>query len=1588
MASNSNQSTGAPATANSTQSAGSSAAASNQQSIDSGHVSGNTVSAIGPDDVLFTTQYVNDNSWPADFELDINLGNWPQWNRHVTLLSDRQGFTDWLNGTLSRPPKATHAKAHHIWAINDRSLKAFLLSHISQRDYDSVCTLPTAHSVFEALQKTHENQGLHAKLVLLKQAIDTRFQPGVPLDQTMDDIRALHKRIIRMGPIDDDELLSIILINALNGNFESLQSNIMSLSQEANFSSQIVERRLTTEANLIRRRTEQNPAAASTVLAAQSLGYNGKPRSLCTHCKKPGHLADFCIHPGGKMAGRPIEEARNAQRAASGKSTRDPKAPQPATAKVATSDSSAPSPSSVGHSAPSADSVIIGGVTYYPGPSSQSSAAYLAHTQTARIETLSPDTDSSPGSDYYSYHSYLALGGSVTASVDWDSHVQASDPLDSEPQPVLSVHARALLSRPVECPFILDSGASHHISPERSDFKTLRPIAPHPIQGFNGSSTSAIGIGDIDLCVASGHKLSLKDVLFVPSCSTRLVSVSALTQNGYNFVTFGPADCWLSDKHDKIIIRGSLSITSGLYVLNCPSARVTHTKPVPIPSPSALYAKRVPDLETWHRRLGHCGNRTITDMARDKVVKGMPIDLSTSPPVCDSCILGKQTRSSVPKTREGIRATSLLGRVYVDLCGPMPVTSRSGRRYSMNLIDDHSGYVWSLPLKLKSEASSVLRGWHRAVENQSGHKLKILVTDNGELASKSMADWCTEHGIDHQFTAPYTSAQNGRVERLHRTILGRARSMRLACNAPASLWDEFCATAAYLANLTASSSLNGRTPHELWFGKIPSLSHLREIGCRAFALIQTNNPKIFRRSTPCTMIGYAPHSKAYRLWDNTNGAIFNSFHVTFIEHLDSLPTDLLPGKLVLLEPDAPPSWEVPSPNQSLIQSQERPSHATPSAPRFIPSSSPIIPTELPTSPSPSIPIASPSSPVIHPIPTITIPPINIPPAPPQNRLIPPIIIPPAPPESRLPRRSKRLAERSLAPTTALLAEFSKVSHSHDIFPLSVEDTSLPVDYVLSAIADGSLEPVSDTGDDPSWAEALASKDKEYWIAGAREEIQSLKDLQVYVLVPRSSIPTGRRPMRGKLVCKRKRDDSGTIKRYKVRYVAKGYAQQYGVDYDKTTAPTARLESFRVVLHIAASLDWDLQQFDIKTAFLHGVLPPDETAYMEQPPGFEEPGKEDHVMQLQRSIYGMKQASRIWNKTFHETVTGWGFKRMKNEWCVYRRDSDTGTTIFALHVDDIIAASSSVAETHRFKSDLTSRWEISDLGPAKFALGIAITRDRASRTISISQSAFIDRILEKFGQSDSHPCDIPTITGLKLTRPSDEQPVPPHITAWMARTPYRELIGSLNYLAVASRPDISYAVGRLASFLNCYRESHWSAAIRVLKYVKGTRSLCMTLGGDLSLAGYADSDFANCPETSRSISGYCFSLGQGMVSWSSKKQKHATDSTCYAEYIALHHAGKELVFLRELLEGLGHTHSSSSPLACDNDTARLLTDDPSNHANVKHIRTKYHTTRDLVDDGYLHVIRTSSTENTADIFTKPLGRDAFQYLRHKLGLRFA
>ena len=620
--------------------------------------------------------------------------------------------------------------------------------------------------------------------------------------------------------------------------------------------------------------------------------------------------------------------------------------------------------------------------------------------------------------------------------------------------------------------------------------------------------------------------------------------------------------------------------------------------------------------------------------------------------------------------------TSNLPTLYLDfipgdvaLIVPLPLT-------------DQLPFKWSLPLRSKSKASTILRHWIIAIERQTPHRLKCLITDNRELASTQIHNFCTELGILHLFTAPYTSTHNGHAERLHRTIMDRACATRISCNASPNMWDEFCATAAYLHNLTHTSSNQDKSPYELWHSRKPPLLHLHEIGCRAFSLITTNNPKILHRSVPCILIGYALKAKAYWLWDPTTDRIFNSFHVSFIETRQLLPPPNIQYPTIPSHTLPPsPETDCPTPTSSLIPQTPFPHDYTAQYPVRLPNTSsysqnPIPPQHRPTFPDISssnpvrlsnntiipqdIPIPSEITPYFPP-PINTVLPQNIPVSPqyntvtapdntiltnnttpsrnnilspsenntvfppsstvlpqhntvssqyntasqtentilpqnvtvtlqnysvpPQNNTVPlqntispqdssPIL--PAIPDvasssnnarlpSRLPVpfsrpppcRSSRLAARnqvSLAspvPTdlndysAAFLSDFSPLRNSHYLLPLAFNDSFLSfpsVGEALMALATGATDLSLDPDNDPLWATAIASPEREFWVAGARDELQSLKDLKVFVLVPRSEIPRGQQPLKGKLVCKRKRDDKGNISRYKVHYIAKGFAQ--------------------------------------------------------------------------------------------------------------------------------------------------------------------------------------------------------------------------------------------------------------------------------------------------------------------------------------------------------------------------------------------------------------------------------------------------------------
>jgi hypothetical protein len=785
-----------------------------------------------------------------------------------------------------------------------------MLKYISAMDYEGLgkmAATSSAHLVYQLLQQHHGKLGLWAQVNFVRKALEHQFTRNGSISAVITDLRRLWNQIVSMGPIDPNQLMTVFLINAMSDKFSHLQSQMQAMTKEPNFSSNDTINRLREEESIMRRRAKQGsvPAADPSALIATSLSSNSRtrPKLYCANCKRTSHNTDFCIRQGGMMAGKTIEDACTAQHAALGKPPKATSGSSSAHIATESSDDLAPPSTSTipkPQSTPNAKGtpIMLNGTRYFPE----------AQTTLPDAVNLAAHNIQLTSGDLFEYHAFMAVNDDLHTSLNWAdfSHSSEIKSVDALPLAYTSSSgptSRDPMSQPHKIPFILDTGATCHISSERSDFKTLRPTPPHPVKGIGNSCVYAVDMGTIEVTIASGHKVTLDNALFIPSSSVRLLSVLAFNRSGNYTTHFNSQSCWVTRRDGSTILQGNVVEHKHLYELIVAAPRVTHCTTFTEPS-SALYTTRTPNLETWHRRLGHCNICTIIDMARSHT-KGMSCDLSTIPPKCGHCILGKQTRNSVPKLRQGLKVTTHLERIYVDLTGPMSVTSCSGKKYLMNIIDDFTSYIWSILLSSKDEAAKLLPIWQRTVQNQSSAKIKMLVTDNGELVSRSVTDWCSQHGIEHKVTALYTSAQNGRVKCVHRTILNKARSMRLACNAPAFLWDEFCATATYLTTLTAFVALSGKTPYEAWYNEPPSLSHLRKIGCQAFTLIPTNQPKILQRSVPCILIRYAPNAKAYRLWDPTSGKVFNSFHVSFIEHLDATPADFLLGETV--EDNSPPT---------------------------------------------------------------------------------------------------------------------------------------------------------------------------------------------------------------------------------------------------------------------------------------------------------------------------------------------------------------------------------------------------------------------------------------------------------------------------------------------------------------------------------------------------------------------------------------------------------------------------------------------------------------------------------------------------------
>ncbi|KAL9455248.1 hypothetical protein AB3S75_010624 [Citrus x aurantiifolia] len=485
-----------------------------------------------------------------------------------------------------------------------------------------------------------------------------------------------------------------------------------------------------------------------------------------------------------------------------------------------------------------------------------------------------------------------------------------------------------------------------------------------------------------------------------------------------------------------------------------------------------------------------------------------------------------------------------------------------------------------------------------------------------------------------------------------------------------------------------------------------------------------------------------------------------------------------------------------------------------------------------------------------------------------------------------------------------------------------------------------------------------------------DEITALEKNNTWTL---THLSDGKKAIGSRWVYKIKYQYDGTIERYKARLVAKGYNQTEGIDYHATFSPVAKLVTVRALLSLAAVKGWILEQLDVSNAFLQGDL--EEEVYMQVPQGFSKQG-EHLVYKLNKSIYGLKQASRNWFSKFSSTIQQAGFRQSKADYSLFVKTNAKFSTFVLVYVDDIIVVGNDAAEVSRIKDFLAQKFYIKALGKLKYFLGIEVAR--SSRGIFLSQRKYALDILKDAGLLAGRVSHFLMEQQLRLSS-TDGDPL-------SNPSSYRRLVGRLIYLTV-TRPDIVFAVHVLSRFMHEPRTTHMDAAIRVLRYLKGSlgKGILLSSTSDLHIRGYCDADLGSCPTTRRSVTGYCTFLGDSPISWKTKKQNVVSRSTAEAEYRSLADLSCELQWLKALFADLGHLQHEAMTVYCDNQSALYIAENPVYHERTKHIELDCHFVRERVQSNLLLPLHIPTSMQVADVFTKPLGHALFHHHIRKLGV---
>jgi transposase InsO family protein len=1110
---------------------------------------------------------------------------------------------------------------------------------------------------------------------------------------------------------------------------------------------------------------------------------------------------------------------------------------------------------------------------------------------------------------------------------------------------------------------VVDTGCTKHMTGDKNMLSRLRKLAPpQKVCTASGEVIEAEWAGSIETHATDVNgqdvELTIKQVLYIPTVKHTLISLSQLQQEGWGLVAArsreGEPNARLRQPREGTDIQ--LECRRGLYILRNTQWFVAyHVTGQPAQAESPLLQ--------LHAKCGHIHLEALLKRHKQLAEAGVsllkPADLSVEQQQlvrdCVACRMAKGHRDALGHT--GIhRGSRPMQVVHADLMGPIThgnggaelVTVGVKAKYILTLVDDYSGYVWQICALRKSDVAQAIIDWHKLMHRQyvgevsestgengdrrkPGWALDEFHSDNGtEFINKTLKDYFASVGVKMTQPPPNTAPLNGIAERMNRTMMETCRAMLLHSGLPKAFWPQAVMTAAAQRNRMSINKSTGKTAYDTLNGRCCDMEQeLHVFGCNVlYHLDKSERAKLDPTMAEGIYLGWSVQKHAHVVYSLSKQRLLISRDVQFCEHMFTYAAGL---------------------------SGVRDSQVT-VVPITLHSASELIATE--SSAVRTVPVHSEE------------------------------------------RKEDNKLEADGQDAQVQSEQTVGSDEPHPVTGHTTKRDRRPVDrgpYVNSYSAidideeneEGMHHCLYAMHSDPptSYAAAMKLQDSAEWHRACESEMKALHENEAWVLVPRP--PKGTTVLKAGWVLRKKTNSQGAVVKHKARVVAKGYAQVEGIDYNETFAATLKYKSFRVVLSLTASWDYELKQMDVDTAFLNASL--DETVHMEQPEGFIQGSAADTVCLLKRALYGTKQAPHMWNEHINDFILiELEYQRTEADPCLYVKVSRSDKLmLMTLYVDDIQSAYhiSDEEEWLHYKQLYFRKYKMKDLGDCEWILGMRITRDREAGVLWLDQAQYVDTILHRFNMHDSKPVDTPQQHGTDVL---DVRGVASDVQRQeeMHDKPYSALVGSLLYAAMATRLDIGHAVQQLSKHMSAPTVAHWTAGKRVLRYLQGSREWGLVFGAQhsvdpMQVEVYADADWANDKHDRQSVSGVVHKLNGDVVSWTSKKQGLVAASTCEAEYVALAVSVQETKWLTGLLVELGLTVEQPTVTHCDNRSAVDLTHSGTSHERSKHIDIKFHIVREQHAQGTIQVQWIPTDDNQADILTKAVTPLVFTRHRQQL-----